>query len=149
MLTPHTFLPPPFLFRSEVELGARRSIVRRTSRNSVRRDAPPCFYARLELGAFAIPCKSRAEWLDFLTLSLADWLEQVEGAARAENPPVLWGKGEAWAYRRDGYAAMAALPGIAEYLSARPQLGARKQGNPGSLMYDGQSASSGSYCVSS
>ena len=47
------------------------------------------------------------------------------------------------------YAAMAALPGIAEYLSARPQLGARKQGNPGSLMYDGQSASSGSYCVSS
>ena len=69
----------------------------------------PRFRARVELGAFQISLTSTAEWLDFITLSLADWLEQVEGAARAENPPVLWGKGEAWAYRRDGYAAMAAL----------------------------------------
>ena len=36
---------------------------------------------------------------------------QVEGAARKANPAALWGEGEAWAYRRDGYAAMAALLG--------------------------------------
>ena len=38
---------------------------------------PACFYARSELGAFPMPLKDHAEWLDFLTLSLADWLEQV------------------------------------------------------------------------
>jgi len=35
----------------------------------------------------------------------------VEGAARKANPAALWGEGEAWAYRRDGYAAMAKLLG--------------------------------------
>ena len=43
------------------------------------------FRARPELGAFPIPLRSggtrHLEWLDFLTLSLADWLEQVEGAS--------------------------------------------------------------------
>ena len=33
--------------------------------------------ARPELGAFSIPIKSIPEWLDFLELSLADWMEQV------------------------------------------------------------------------
>ena len=107
------------------------------------------FRSRLELGAFAMPLKDEKEWLDFITLSLADWLEQVtrlgvwaglgggswatrvraqaqspspethphphphqvEGAARKANPAALWGEGEAWAYRRDGYAAMAELLG--------------------------------------
>ena len=36
---------------------------------------------------------------------------QVEVAARKANPAALWGEGEAWAYRRDGYAAMAKLLG--------------------------------------
>eukprot|EP00964_Phaeocystis_antarctica_P118292 scaffold82084_cov30-Phaeocystis_antarctica.AAC.1 len=35
------------------------------------------FRSRLELGAFAMPLKDEKEWLDFITLSLADWLEQV------------------------------------------------------------------------
>lgn len=78
--------------------------------------SPPTFYARTELGAFPIPCKSRQEWIDFLTLTLADWLEQVEGAATKEVPRpvedgVLWPLGEAWAYRRAAYAAMARLLG--------------------------------------
>ena len=54
------------------------------------------FRARPELGAFAMP-KSRAEWLDFLSLSLADWLEQVEGAStkKIESPVggVVWAEG--------------------------------------------------------
>ena len=35
------------------------------------------FRSRLELGAFAMPLTDEKEWLDFITLSLADWLEQV------------------------------------------------------------------------
>jgi len=76
------------------------------------------FRARPELGAFPLPLRSggtrHSEWLDFLTLSLADWLEQVEGASskqvgRPVGDGVLWPKGEAWAYRREAYAEMAAL----------------------------------------
>ena len=75
-------------------------------------DMPPTFGARPELGAFAIPLKSHDEWIDFLTLSLADWLEQVEGAAsKSVVLPVgegnLWELGQAWGYRRHGYAKMA------------------------------------------
>ena len=47
--------------------------------------------------------------LDFLELTLADWLEQVEGAADKENPLFQWNKGEAWSYRRVAYKQMAAL----------------------------------------
>ena len=72
---------------------------------------PLSFRARIELGAFEMPLVDEAEWLDFVTLTLADWLEQVEGAARKPNPAALWGEGEAWAYRRDAYAAMARLLG--------------------------------------
>ena len=67
------------------------------------------FRSRPELGAFEIALRSADEWRDFLTLSLADWLEQVEGAARKANPAVGWGAGEAWAYRRDAYACMATI----------------------------------------
>ena len=38
------------------------------------------FRARDELGRFLIPLQNEEEWLDFLELTLADWLEQVEGA---------------------------------------------------------------------
>ena len=75
---------------------------------------PPSFYARTELGAFEMPLQSHAEWLDFLTLTLADWLEQVEGASSKAVPRpigdgVLWRKGEAWGYRREAYAGMAQI----------------------------------------
>ncbi len=72
---------------------------------------PPSFFARAELGGFEIRMRDEQEWLDFLTLSLADWLEQVEGAASRANEAVGWEVGTAWAYRRDGYAGMAALLG--------------------------------------
>jgi len=81
-------------------------------------DAPGAiaFAARAELGAFAIPLASKREWLDFLALSLADWLEQVEGAATKRVPsPIglddLWAEGHAWGYRRRAYAAMANVLG--------------------------------------
>ena len=79
-------------------------------------ESPPTFYARPELGAFPLPLQSHAEWIDFLTLSLADWLEQVEGAAAKAVPlPVgegmLWPLGEAWAYRRQAYKRMAEILG--------------------------------------
>ena len=74
---------------------------------------PLVFRARPELGAFAMPLKSRAEWLDFLSLSLADWLEQVEGAStkKIESPVggVVWAEGEAWGYRRDAYREMSVI----------------------------------------
>ena len=35
-----------------------------------------CFISREELGRFIIPIKDEEEYLDFLQLSLADWLEQ-------------------------------------------------------------------------
>ena len=62
---------------------------------------PPSFFARPELGGFEMPLRTYDEWLDFLALSLADWLEQVEGAASKEVPlPVgegyLWELGQAW-----------------------------------------------------
>lgn len=93
---------------------------------------PLVFRARLELGAFEIPLKSRAEWLDFLALSLADWLEQVEGAStkRVESPVggLVWAEGEAWGYRRDAYRAMGVLlrdEGEAWVATAAPEMYAR------------------------
>ena len=51
-------------------------------------NAPPSFFARAELGGFRIRLQSEQEWIDFLTLSLADWLEQVSpGAICAYIPP--------------------------------------------------------------
>ena len=67
-------------------------------------DSPPGrhqFTARPELGAFHIPMDDDL-WFDFVTLSLADWLEQVEGAAASANRLFEWEAGEAWAYRRRG-----------------------------------------------
>ena len=79
-------------------------------------ETPPTFYARAELGAFPLPLKSHGEWIDFLTLSLADWLEQVEGSAVKEvRLPVgdgfVYKMGEAWGYRRTAYKRMAEVLG--------------------------------------
>ena len=94
--------------------------------------APPTFYARSELGAFPIALTSHQEWIDFQTLSLADWLEQVEGAStklvpRPVEDGVLWPKGEAWAYRREAYAAMARILGDAG-VAAAPKMHAEVYG---------------------
>ena len=43
--------------------------------------APASFRARPELGAFEIALESEREWRDFVTLTLADWLEQVPHVA--------------------------------------------------------------------
>lgn len=51
------------------------------------------------------------EWLRFTTLTLADWLEQVEDAAGHRNARFGYGPGQAWAYRRRAYAHMAELLG--------------------------------------
>ena len=61
--------------------------------------------ARPELGHFDIQL-TKEEWLDFLELTLADWLEQVEGAAKKENALFLWKVGEAYSYRRTAYRKM-------------------------------------------
>lgn len=63
------------------------------------------FLARPELGRFAIHL-TKNDWLDFIELTLADWLEQVQGAA--ENPSTIfcWKVGEAYSYRRMAYAKM-------------------------------------------
>lgn len=63
------------------------------------------FLARPELGRFAIHL-NKSEWVDFIELTLADWLEQVQGAAEKENPIFRWRTGEAYAYRRTAYAKM-------------------------------------------
>lgn len=63
--------------------------------------------SRPELGRFPIVLRDEEEWLDFIELTLADWLEQVEGAAEKKNPLFEWEKGEAWSYRRLAYAKMA------------------------------------------
>eukprot|EP00967_Tisochrysis_lutea_P024014 scaffold27548_cov32-Tisochrysis_lutea.AAC.2 len=44
------------------------------------------FYARPELGRFEIVLRDEQEWADFLTLSLADWLEQVRHVPQPGAP---------------------------------------------------------------
>lgn len=61
--------------------------------------------ARPELGRFAIHL-TKDEWVDFVELTLADWLEQVQGAAEAPSALFRWRVGEAYAYRRTAYARM-------------------------------------------
>jgi hypothetical protein len=64
--------------------------------------------ARPELGRFNI-AMSRDEWLDFVELTLADWLEQVEGAATKRSSLFKWNIGEAYAYRRLAYRKMSEI----------------------------------------
>jgi len=69
---------------------------------------PIQFRSRVELGSFLLEV-TEEEWLDFIELVLADWLEQVEGASLKENDSFGWKAGEAWSYRRAAYASMASL----------------------------------------
>eukprot|EP01038_Epipyxis_sp_PR26KG_P005012 gene5012-6999_t len=71
--------------------------------NELQKSRKFIFTSRPELGRFQIILESEQEWLDYLELSLADWLEQVEGAAETENILFQWKKGEAWSYRREAY----------------------------------------------
>lgn len=64
------------------------------------------FRSREELGAFEIPLQGVNEFLNFIQLTLADWLEQVEGASRKANTLFEWKLGEAWQYRRLAYERM-------------------------------------------
>jgi len=64
------------------------------------------FRARPELGRFDIKLLNKSLWLDFVELTLADWLEQVQGAAETPSTLFNWKKGEAYAYRRTAYAKM-------------------------------------------
>jgi hypothetical protein len=52
---------------------------------------------------------SKQEWLDFIELTLVDWLEQVEGAAAKPSSLFLWKVGEAYAYRRSAYGKMSKI----------------------------------------
>jgi hypothetical protein len=76
-------------------------------------DSPPgshAFRARPELGGFPIPVDDET-WFDFVALTLGDWLEQVEGAARSPNEKFEWRVGDAWGYRRGAYKRMAEIVG--------------------------------------
>jgi hypothetical protein len=64
------------------------------------------FRSRPELGAFPIELEDETEYLAFIELSLADWLEQVEGAAAKVNPAYGFSIGQAWGYRREAYLRM-------------------------------------------
>jgi len=63
------------------------------------------FLARPELGRFPIVL-NKHEWVDFLELSLADWLQQVQGASESASEIFHWEKGQAFTYRRQAYARM-------------------------------------------
>lgn len=66
------------------------------------------FRARPELGRFDI-FLTKEEWIDFIELTLADWLEQVEGAALKPSSIFLWKVGEAYSYRRLAYRKMSRI----------------------------------------
>ncbi len=78
--------------------------------------------ARPELGRFDL-ILSKEEWLDFIELTLADWLEQVEGAASKPSHLFLWKTGEAYAYRRLAYRKMSEILSVerAPRLAAIPK----------------------------
>jgi hypothetical protein len=78
--------------------------------------------ARPELGRFDM-LLSKDEWLDFVELTLADWLEQVEGAATKPSDLFLWKMGEAYAYRRLAYRKMSDILSVerSERLSEIPK----------------------------
>ena len=72
------------------------------------------FRSRPELpgGIRPIDVSDQSLWFDFITLTLADWLEQVEGASTSTNTQFEWHrKGDAWGYRRGAYAKMAEIVG--------------------------------------
>jgi hypothetical protein len=78
--------------------------------------------ARPDLGRFDLVL-NKEEWLDFIELTLADWLEQVEGAADKPSTLFLWKTGEAYAYRRLAYRKMSQILSVerSERLSQIPK----------------------------
>ena len=64
--------------------------------------------SRPELGRFPLHV-NKEQWLDFTELTLADWMEQVEGAASKSNPLFLWEPGQAYSYRRTAYEKMSQI----------------------------------------
>eukprot|EP00525_Craspedostauros_australis_P005427 CAMPEP_0198121674 /NCGR_PEP_ID=MMETSP1442-20131203/32764_1 /TAXON_ID= /ORGANISM="Craspedostauros australis, Strain CCMP3328" /LENGTH=181 /DNA_ID=CAMNT_0043780523 /DNA_START=23 /DNA_END=568 /DNA_ORIENTATION=- len=64
--------------------------------------------SRPELGRFEMHL-DKEEWLDFMELTLADWMEQVEGAAEMPSKLFHWKTGEAFAYRRLAYRKMSKI----------------------------------------
>lgn len=66
-------------------------------------------HSRLELGRFEINFPTENDWLDFLELTLADYLEQIEGASSKAIPAYGWSIGDAWGYRRAAYHQMSEL----------------------------------------
>lgn len=69
------------------------------------------FQSRPELGRFDITL-TKKEWLDFIELTLADWMEQVEGAALTASEIFWWKQGQAYAYRRLAYKKMCEILAI-------------------------------------
>jgi len=66
-----------------------------------------------------VKTRRRDFWHDFITLTLADWLEQVEGASRTTSEIFEWFEpGDAWGYRRGAYARMVDIV-AARYPKAR------------------------------
>ena len=80
-----------------------------STENTQPADEPLLISSRLELGNIPIAFNNEAEWLSFVELTLADWLEQCEGAAERRNELYGWDIGEAYSYRRAAFARMAAL----------------------------------------
>ncbi|KAG7337542.1 hypothetical protein IV203_014655 [Nitzschia inconspicua] len=80
------------------------------------------FKARPELGRFDISL-TKEEWVDFVELTLADWLEQVEGASIKPSSLFLWKIGEAYSYRRLAYQKMSHILSVerSERLSTIPK----------------------------
>lgn len=73
--------------------------------NNKSEEATYTFLSRPELGRFEIHV-NKNEWVDFIELTLSDWLEQVQGAAETASERFYWKAGEAYAYRRTAYAKM-------------------------------------------
>ena len=67
------------------------------------------FKARPELGGGDIKMNDET-WFDFITLTLGDWLEQVEAAALSSNDLFQWGVGDAWGYRRGYVLGLSQIP---------------------------------------
>jgi hypothetical protein len=78
--------------------------------------------ARPELGRFEMTL-TKEEWLDLVELTLADWLEQVEGAATKPSSLYQWKVGEAYSYRRLAYRRMGDILAVerVDRLSAIPK----------------------------
>eukprot|EP00931_Biecheleriopsis_adriatica_P033423 TRINITY_DN19401_c0_g1_i1.p1 TRINITY_DN19401_c0_g1~~TRINITY_DN19401_c0_g1_i1.p1 ORF type:complete len:259 (+),score=58.12 TRINITY_DN19401_c0_g1_i1:71-847(+) len=65
---------------------------------------------------------------DFCVFSYMDMIKEM-------LPEILEDMGQ---HMKKHFETCAALPGIAEYMASRPQVGSGKLGNPGSLMCDGR-----------